>query len=364
MDLTIPGGKEKDVALADASDEAINWWLKRKAESNAADPDGRFAAFNAEWIEAAQTELARRGISGGSSLPSSRANVKEVATQSTAVSTSRKHATDIEPKPNAIQIVGESIAAGQSLMAALQRLSETCTLIAPTTAIDQLPEGCAVAISMVKVDTENDAYCLTGSKDCPKPDDHMGLGKSAIESIGAASGASWIPGLTGRADDGREPHYRHYVAWAEYMDLDGSIRRYNGECEIDLRDNSPQTLDIIRKAQKIKRDPAVQLAEARKFISRQCASKAMLVALRRPGLRHWYPRVILETKPFAVTKLVFHGRTQDPALKQVFAKVITERLLGATRQLFGSQQPPRHASPPVGTVPFDVLGERVDDTFG
>ena len=115
--------------------------------------------------------------------------------------------------------------------------------------------------------------------------------------------------------------------------------------------------DIERKAVKNSRDPKVQLAEARKFIQRQCMSKAMLVALRRPGLRHWYTRSELETKPFACVKLMFHGRTQDPAYKAIFANIIGERFGNAKRQLF-RQQLPVHSAPPVGTVPVvDITGE-------
>jgi len=222
---------------------------------------------------------------------------------------------------------------------------------------------------MVKIDPNTDGYQLTGDFKSSAPSDRIGLGKTALERIGAAAGASWIPGLTGRVDDARDPHYCHYQAWVRFQDLDGSYREYPGECEIDLRDGSPQVLDIIRKAERPDksgktRDPKVQLAEARKFIQRQCASKAMLVALRRPGLRHWYTREELTTKPFAVTKLIFHGRTQDPALKAVFAKIIADRFSGAARQLFGSApSTPRHAPPPVGTVPIEAHGEDMGDDF-
>jgi hypothetical protein len=377
---TIPGGQSKGTPIEEAQDRDLEYWISAKQKRMAEDPNHRYAASDQEWIEAAQTELERRGMEGGpppsdhdnaAPAPAAAAAPKQVATQAAAQATTQaaappRHqpAPRIPPRTGAIQVVGESIAAGGNLMAALQRLQETCILIAPTTAIDALPEGCAIAISMVRVDPAVDGYVIVGDAKSPKPDDHIGLAKSAVESIGAAAGASWIPGITGRADDGRDHHYRHYVAWAEYQDLDGSIRRYNGECEIDLRDGSPQVQDIIRKAKKNSRDPEFQLAEARKFISRQCASKAMLVALRRPGLRHWYPRSVLESKPFAVTKLIFHGRTQDPALKAVFAKIIADRFSGAARQLFGAApSTPRHTPPPIGTVPIDAHGEQLDDDF-
>jgi hypothetical protein len=231
-----------------------------------------------------------------------------------------------------------------------------------------LPEGCAVAISMVRIDPVADGYPLTGNRNSPRPDDRIGLTKTAIERISAAAGASWIPGLTGRIDDARDPHYCHYQAWVRFQDLDGSFREYPGECEIDLRDGSPQVQDIIRKAAKPDRDgktrdPQIQLAEARKFIQRQCASKAMLVALRRPGLRHWYTREELQTKPFAVTKLFFHGRTEDPALKDLFGRIVAERFSNAVRQLSGTRAP-RHSAPPVGTVPMTTHGESLDDPDG
>lgn len=339
----------------------------------AEDRDLQYYAGNARVDairEACEAELERRGMvtdvptSDGASVTQ-----QQPAPTTTARQTPAPRASTRAPG-NAIQVVGESVAAGAGLMAALQRLSETCTLIAPTTATDRLPEGCAVAISMVRIDPVADGYPLTGNRNSPRPDDRIGLTKTAIERISAAAGASWIPGLTGRIDDARDPHYCHYQAWVRFQDLDGSFREYPGECEIDLRDGSPQVQDIIRKANKPDRDgktrdPQIQLAEARKFIQRQCASKAMLVALRRPGLRHWYTREELLTKPFAVTKLIFHGRTDDPALKTLFGNIIAERFGNAVRQLSGNVSPVRrHAPPPVGTVTVTAHGESMDDPDG
>jgi hypothetical protein len=342
MSATIPGKSKGDpkIPVEEAEDKDLNYWSNRIRTDLEENPDSKYAEFNRQTLSGIEAELQRRAA-GGQQAAQARASQKQTSS---------------------IQVVGESISAGTKLMEALQRLSETCTLVAPTTATDSLPEGCAVAISMVKIDPESDGYPLTGDRRSPKPDDKIGLGKTALERIGSAAGASWIPGLTGRVDDARDPHYCHYQAWVRFQDLDGSFRDYPGECELDLRDGSPQVSDIVRKAEKNNRDPNAQLAEARKFIQRQCASKAMLVALRRPGLRHWYTRQELQTKPFAVTKLFFHGRTQDPALKAAFAKIIAERFSGAARQLFGAPtQPVKHAAPPVGTVPIEVHGETIDD---
>lgn len=369
MTFVIPGGREKDTPIETASDSALSFWINQKQSKLDEEPNHRYAEGDRAWVAAAAEVLESRG----EPVEQPTTEQQPGAPQSPPPRQSPPPAAQ-RPRPapaQGIQVVGESISSGTGLLAALQRLSETCTLVAPTTATDSLPEGCAVAISMVRVDPNTDGYMLTGNKQTPKPDDRIGLTKTAIERIGAAAGASWLPGLTGRIDDGRDPHYCHYQAWVRFQDLDGSFRDYPGECEIDLRDGSPQVQDIIRKAEaankKVKpgeewkiRDPQNQLAEARKFIQRQCASKAMLVALRRPGLRHWYTRAELQMKPFAVTKLIFHGRTQDPALKAVFAKIIAERFSGAARQLFGSvPQITRHAAPPVGTVPIEAQGEEV-----
>jgi hypothetical protein len=207
------------------------------------------------------------------------------------------------------------------------------------------------------VDPVTDGYVVDGNKDYPSPDDTIGLAKSAIESIGVGAGASWIPGITGHTDDGADHYYSSFSAWCEIMDIDGSYRRYNGDCELDLRDNSPQIRHIMMKAQKNGRDPTNQIAEARRFIRRTCASKAMLIALRRPGLKLSYPRHVLQTKPFAVAKLFFHGNTDDPVLKPIFAKAIADRFLGARAELFRGPRIQRFAAPPIGSVPVD------DDDF-
>jgi len=368
--FTIPGGREKDTELEKASDSSLTYWINAKQSRLNEDPNHRYAQSDQDWIDAAIAELEKRG-NGDTPPPSERGSAPQDPPAAAAPRPAAPRAAPRAAAPTGIQVVGESVAAGQGLMAALQRLSSTCTLLAPTTATDSLPEGCAVAISMVKIDPDADGYILVGDRKSPKPTDRIGLTKTAIERIGAAAGASWLPGLTGRVDDAKDPHYCHYQAWVRFQDIDGSFRDYPGECEIDLRDGSPQVQDIIRKANRPDasgktRDPNQQLAEARKFIQRQCASKAMLVALRRPGLRHWYTREELQNKPFAVTKLIFHGRTEDPVLKRLFGQIIAERFGNAVRQLSGNATPARrHSPPPIGTVPvMNVHGESLDDPDG
>jgi hypothetical protein len=345
---TFPSGSDKGKPVSEGSDNNVKWWAVN--------------ARSEDFREECAAEARKRGLALGDEQDSDEEPVVggQDSQQGQPAQAQRPAATSrVAPNTSITTVVGEAVAAGGNLMKSLEKLSANCIVVTPTAAIDSLPEGCSISISLVKIDPTSEGYALTGNKESPKPTDHIGLGKTAIERIGGGYGASWIPELTGRKDDAKDPHYCCYQAWSECQDLDGTMRRYPGECEIDLRDGSPQALDIVRKAESNNRDPKKQLAEARKFIQRTCMSKAMLVALRRPGLRHWYTRQELDTKPFAVVKLMFHGRTEDPVYKPMFAKLIAERFGAARTRLFNPKpQVQTHSAPPVGSVRVvDIEGE-------
>lgn len=61
----IPGGPSKGTPLSEADDKSSEYWLKRKAADLRDDPNGKFAADNRSWSEAANEVLKQRAAGGG-----------------------------------------------------------------------------------------------------------------------------------------------------------------------------------------------------------------------------------------------------------------------------------------------------------
>jgi len=337
-EVTFPDRDKNQIPVSQLSDEQLRYWDGRLRGDLDKDPDGKWAGNNRVKLEAVIAEIERRAAGGQRQEPAPRA---ETATRS---------ASSPGASPKTGLTIGASIASGGNLMATLERLSETAILVAPTVACESLPEGCEVAISMVRADLSSKAECfqLTGDFKNPGPDDSMGLGAPILFRIAAAAGVTWLRDATVRVDDGKNPYRVYYRTWARVQDVDGSFRDYPGECDCDLSDGGSQALDIIDKAKQRNRDPVKQLAEARKFIQRSTLTKAMNSAIRKAlGLSHAYSRDTLARRPFAVAKLLFTGHTNDPDLKPLFAQIVAQRFGLAVPQLYGA--PPAPARPVVVT---------------
>lgn len=372
MDFTIPSGEHKGKSLADAPTEAITYWYKRKHANLEAEPNGRYAESDRKWLTAAYAEMERRKTNGGPAQ----------TTQSATRPAPAQHAA---PQGQAITVTQRpalALAGAYGDAAAVSsRLAEAAVsahLVSPATTCAELPEGCAVALSVVQIDTaSNEIYAITGNKRDPKPTDMCGLSKVALDKIAAAAGISWVPHLTGRLDDGRDPHYCHFRAVARVRDLDGTIRELPGEVEIDARDGSPQIEEIASKARAraakyndTNDGGASQILELRKFLIRHAESKAMNRAIRKLGVRTSYTRAEL-AKPFVVAKIMFTGRSEDPELRRMFAGKIADNFLASSNALYsGTPQAPHaapthalpsaaaapqlHGAPRVGSVPADT----------
>jgi hypothetical protein len=348
-EVTFPDRDKNQIQVSQLSDEQLRYWDGRLRGDLDKDPDGKWAGNNRAKLEAVIAEIERRAAGGQRQEPPPRAE------------TASRPASTPGAAPKTAMTLGASIASGGNLMATLERLSESAILVAPTVACESLPEGCEVAISMVKVDTKSkDVYPISfrGKDAPPRPDDELGLSGSLLFRIAASAGVTWLRDATTRADDGKNPYRVYYRTWARVMDIDGSLRDYPGECDCDLSDGGAQAIEIVDKAKKRDRDPEKQLAEARKFIQRSTLTKAMDSAIRKAlGLRHSYPREELERKPFAVAKLLFTGHTDDPDYKQLFAQIIASRFGSGERQLYGATAA-RPARRPIVTtgVPVDPFG--------
>lgn len=345
-EITFPDRDKNPVPVAQLSDQQLSYWDGRLRADLEKDPDGRWADNNRRKLEALIAETERRAGGGERQEPPPKSDPQPAARPPAGGSKA--------------MTLGASIASGGNLMATLERLSDSAILVAPTLACESIPEGCEIAISMVKVDTmSKDVYptLFRGKDAAPRPDDDLGLSGSVLFRIAAAAGVTWLRDATTRVDDGKNPYRVYYRTWARVLDIDGSFRDTPGECDCDLSDGGAQAVEIADKAKKRDRDPQKQLAEARKFIQRSTLTKAMDSAIRKAlGLSHSYTREALEKKPFAVAKLLFTGRTEDPALKPLFAQIIAQRFGLAVPQLYGAPAaPPRRQVVTTG-VAVDPFG--------
>lgn len=344
---TIPGGRDKGKTLVEASLEGINFWLNKKRDELAADPEGQWSSRNKSWITAAEAELKRRS-EGGKPAPS-----QQQRQPSTALAAPQRTA--------ALEIAGAWHEA-KAVDAELRKASESMHLVAPATVCGALPEGCEVALSIVYVnpstdkDGPGDVYPVGGGK--------VGLSGTTLARIGAAAGVDWDMERSGRLDNGREPLYCHYRAVGTVRNFDGSIRTISGEVEIDARDGSPQ-IDEIRQKAKDRADKGdSQILELRKFLLRHAERKAKNRAIADMGIKRSYNAKELE-KPFAVARLMATGRTNDPALREKFALMNFDKLTSGRSALYG---PPTHAtprlSPPGGALPALTPHERAAESGG
>lgn len=332
----IPGGRDKDKPLNQASTEGIEWWLKKKREELAADPNGKWAANNKAWIAAAEAELDRRA-KGGKPAP--------------APAPQQQPNTALARQQSAGMAVAGAWHEAAAVDAELRKAMENMHLVSPATVCGALPEGCEVALSIVYVDPNDgkdgpgDVYRVGGGK--------LGLSGTTLKRIGAAAGVDWDMERTGRLDNGRDPHYCHYRAVGTVRNFDGSIRTISGEVEIDAREGSPQIDEIKQKAAGRENSDggASQILELRKFLLRHAESKAKNRAIADMGLKRSYNPAEL-TKPFAVARLMATGRTNDPELRREFARMNFDKMTSGRAALYGA---PSHAaplhSPPAPTLP-------------
>lgn len=256
-------------------------------------------------------------------------------------------------KPLARESYGGSYADPRAANAKLAALVENANLIAPATAVGTLPEGCEIAITIIQVDIKkgpqkNGKDTYPGGEVYDVGLGKLGLVKVVLDRIASALAVSWDSEASRRIDNGRDPHYCHYRAVGHVVMFDGSEREVSAEKEMDLRDGSAQ---IAGKSEK-------QVAEMRMHILAHAESKAKLRAVRSIGIKTSYTEDELK-KPFAIARVMFTGRTEDPQLRAAAFMMRAEANIRGRRALYGGSVAPAQiaapayggrAAPPVGTV--------------
>lgn len=337
--MRIPFGRAKGETIGEASTENLTWIRDRIAEKLDEDPDGRFSDENRAFVDTADAELAHRQNGGAPARP---AQQQPRQRQQTPPRGQRAI-----QRSNGSEVVAGSLRDAGQVNARLRDMASEYHLVAPATVCGSLPEGCEVAISVVHVDS-NDApngpgevYQTGGGK--------LGLAKATLDRIGSAAGITWDPQLCRRLDDGRDPYYVAFQAVGYVRNFDGSIRTITGTKEMDLRDGSPQVDALHARIKKDangkpKGDATKQIREMRLHILGHAETKAKLRAIRSVGIKTGYTKTELD-RPFAIARLMFTGKTDDPELKREFARMNAQSMIGGVAALYGGTAPTASPAP-------------------
>lgn len=223
-----------------------------------------------------------------------------------------------------------SFADPKAANARLACLMKETNLITPATSVGNLPEGCEIAITLIRVNTDKSAKEVY-----PTGSDQFGLAKVVLDKIAAAAGISWDVDRCGRTDNGRDPRRCAYKAVGTLTAFDGSERTIFGEVDLDVNDGSDQVEALFGRA---KGDGGEkQLRDLRLFLTRHAQTKAMLRAIRSIGIKTSYSEEELK-KPFGIARCMFTGRTDNPALAAFAFQARTMASVGGKQALFGGQQ--------------------------
>lgn len=346
-EFTIPGGPEKGTPISQASPSTVDYWADR-IDKSLKDGTSRNPDLDKRLL------LALRGAQGAASsgpAPQGQAQGRRRTT------TQRRPAPQgnmpsaqaalARPTPaNLVKLTGAFHSPDQ-VTHALQEAAQQAHLVTPQTACGALPLGTSVTMSVVWVDANTETYGIPHQNS-----DRRGLDKTALVKIANAAGLSWEPGLSGRLDDGSDPHYCHYRAVARVKNFDGTERIEMGSVEMDLREGS-ETAEETEARARANNKPNTELQQMRRFILRHAESKAMNRVIRRLGIRTSYMRHELD-RPFVVARSMFTGHTDDPDLKKLAFEKTFDIYHGARQALYAAHPPALtaaigggHAPPPL-----------------
>lgn len=284
------------------------------------------------------------------------------------MSEAQEQSRELSPVETFNQVVAGSHSDPERIRQMFVWCAEAGHLIAPSTSASSLPIGCEVSLSVVRLNVNSDAHTVGNGK--------YSLLKHALKMLANAAGISFLPGESHRIDDERDPRYVHYRAVGVWQALDGNILPVTADKELDLRDGSDQTKEILAAAtgdtEEVRRTRGEKTLRAiRANILSHAQTKAELRAIRAAlGIRAYTLQDF--DKPWVVAKLIFTGRSRDPQLMRENAAAIRDKMLGGVASMFGlggggqrrresaqlAGPPPRRELPARAAV-IDVEAERI-----
>jgi len=237
----------------------------------------------------------------------------------------------------------------------MKAIGDQYNMIIPGGAIGaRLPLLYSAGVTFVFVDADRETYPIAGEK-------RLGISKGPLDRIAAAAGIRWNPHLCGRLDDGTNPYVVEYQAAGTVLQLDGTERMIHASKRVDLRAEQKADVatwgtdaqEIAAVAAKKSRDPWPQILQARQHILSLAETKAKNRAIRTLGVRASYEPDEL-AKGFAIFRLQFTGRSDNPEVEKEISLMIARRALSSSSALFGTEAGPLS---PSGTVPKITVSE-------
>lgn len=235
-----------------------------------------------------------------------------------------------------------------------ERLAEAaavCNVLTPSLRCSSLAPGCEVSFDVVRIGPR-ESYDVGGKK---------ALHRTALLRLASAAGFSLNPRTSRRTDDRRHPYV---VTWHEeggWMDLHGNVQLVPGDYNIDLRDGSAQSEEVLHDAkganeQERETKGRITLMARRSNILELAQSgaqdKAIRTALAIPS--YTYDEI---ARPFVVARLLYTGHDDNPAFALENRREIRAKMLGGTSALFGHVAAPQltAATAPLALPAIDMV---------
>lgn len=265
----------------------------------------------------------------------------------------------------------------EQLADTIREMQKRYNVLVPGGAIGgRLPVLHSAAVAFVFVEPKAETYGIAGGG--------VGVAKSALDRIAAAGGIQSMPHLSGRVDDGTDPHVVEFQSVGTVKQLDGTERVVSASKRIDLRaekdvpeekwGDDAREIARIARAHKDRdgksdpRDPWAQILQARQHLLSLAEAKSWNRLIRKAfGIRANYTSADI-AKGFAVVRLQFTGRHEDPEVRRQVALMIADRALGSSAALYGGRRPALQAAPtrqpvPRLAAPKDEAPEPDDDGY-
>lgn len=240
---------------------------------------------------------------------------------------------------------------GDALVVAERR---GCNVLAPVTELQFVPVGFQAALRMIvfPVDGQWDGrsnglwYETDGGK--------VALHRGPLDQLASLAGLTWD--YVRRTDDGSVPLLWAFEAAATLCTFDGTRRQVIRSRVLDLRDGSPEVLDMIDAANRQQRGAGDRISKARLHGAALCETKATSRVVRAAlGLRGSYSKVEA-AQPFVFPTLIFVPDMSDPEVR----RMVTASALGIVRTVYGPGAPGGPVLHEPGTI-VDVVDRDAGD---
>lgn len=225
----------------------------------------------------------------------------------------------------------------------LVEAAEVCNIVTPSMTCSALTPGCVVGFDVVRLGPR-ESYDVGGKK---------ALHRVALLRLASAAGFSLNPRASRRTDDKRHPYLVQWHEEGGWMDLHGTVQLVPGDYNLDLRDGSAQSEEVLSDAkgandQEREAKGRMNLMSRRSNILELAQSgaqdKAIRTALAIPSYSYEEIR-----RPFVVVRLSYLGHDDNPVLAAENKRAIRAKMLGGISSLFGD--PPAALAPTSAPLP-------------